>query len=227
MDGDAEKAGGIAFPGDLRVEDFGDEGALAFRLSERVPRLLNGTAAFVLEALRAGLSADEAAARMAERFSAPPEEAREDVRALISHLASEGLLGLETPPASTPPLPRDWNADLEVNMAEPEPRPAPEETPPPEIPDAAAIRRTGADVILREEEEGAFLFEPETGELSCLNPVGIRVWRLVDEGRNLGDIVDALTAEYDGPPREEIDRDVRDFLGRLRAFGYVEWEEGG
>ena len=77
----------------------------------------------------------------------------------------------------------------------------------------------------REEEEGAFLFHPESGELSCLNPVGIRVWKQVTGDTPLRAIVDAIVSEYPEEDREAILGDVRLFLADLKAFGYVAWDE--
>lgn len=213
-------------PRDLLVAGFGEEGGLAFRLSVRVPVLLNPTALDILEDLRQGAGLEETASRLASRFELDAPSADKDVRALVRALEQEGLLGRGREPEGTPPLPHDWNQMQEETMAEPEtgPGPEPETTPPPDIPEEAVPRRTSAEVVLREEEEGAFLFEPETGELSVLNPVGIRVWKLVKERKTLRDIVDAVVADYEDVERDTVHKDVRAFLGELKTFGYVKWE---
>ncbi|MHC4598535.1 MAG: PqqD family protein [Planctomycetota bacterium] len=210
-------------PRDLLLADFGEEGTLAFRLSVRAGKILNPTAALVFETLRSGAGPEEAAGKLAGAFGIGLERAREDVDTLVSNLAEEGLIRSGREPEGTPALPEDWRGLLEGTMEEPKEETAPEPGPPPDIPEDAVVARTEADVIFREEEEGAFLFEPETGELSCLNPVGIEVWKLVDGKKTFGAIVDAVTAEYEGVGRETVLGDVRAFLGELKNFGYVAW----
>jgi hypothetical protein len=212
----------LRFPDDLLVEDFGDPGALAFRLSDRVPKLLNPSAALALEALRGGAPAEEAAARIAGAFDVPLPVARRDLDALLEALADEGLLGRGTAPAGIPPLPADWRDALEDTMAENEPvADGAGETPP--IPETAVPVLSESEVILREEEEGAFLFEPESGNLSCLNPVGILVWKAIDGQASLGAIADAIAGRFEDVDRDTVLGDVRAFLAELKTFGYADW----
>ncbi|MHC5081115.1 MAG: PqqD family peptide modification chaperone, partial [Planctomycetota bacterium] len=189
-------AKGIRIPPDLRLADFGGEGTLAFRLSDRVPRILNPAAAKVMFTLHGGASPREAAEALRAGFGIDLATADADVDALLKGLVEEGLIGLGDEARGLPPLPAGWEDRLEAIMAETTPSQESDAPPPPEIPGSAMPFRTDADVILREEEEGAFLFEPESGELSCLNPVGIRVWKAVDGKTTLDVIVDALAAEF-------------------------------
>ena len=223
------KARGVTVPADLLSADFGAEGAIAMRLSDRVPRILNPAAARVVEAIRRGADAVEAARALREEYGIPASTARRDVESLLEGLAAEGLVGLDGEPPGAPPLPADWDRDQEETMSRPEPKetppPACREEPkaPPMIPEDAVPRLLDKDVILREEEEGSFLFEPESGELSCLNPVGTIVWKLLDGKRTLGAIADAVAKEFEGVDRPIVLLDVRSFLGDLQGFGYAEW----
>jgi hypothetical protein len=210
-------------PDDLLLADFGEEGTLAFRLSDRAGKILNPTASQVFAILRQGGGIEEASDILTGKFGIDGERAQGDVEALVTDLAGEGLLGVGSEPPGTPPLPKTWMQLQEETMEETNKEGAPEGPPVPDIPEGAVPSRTEADVILREEEEGAFLFEPESGELSCLNPVGIDVWKLVDGEKNLSAIVDAVTAGYEGVERDTVLADVRCFLGDLKDFGYVSW----
>lgn len=53
-------------------------------------------------------------------------------------------------------------------------------------------------MVLRiEEDEGAFLFDPDTGDVSILNPTALAVYRTIDGRRTVTEIVQALRDEYD------------------------------
>src|SRR5712671_1222156 len=54
-----------------------------------------------------------------------------------------------------------------------------------------------------------------------LDPVGARVWQLVQEPRTIGQIRDVLRAEYD-VEEAQLEADIRDLLQELAAQGLVE-----
>lgn len=54
-----------------------------------------------------------------------------------------------------------------------------------------------------------------------LNPVGTRVWDLVQQARSVGEIRDALVDEYD-VEAEQCERDVLDLLQQMREQGLIE-----
>lgn len=65
----------------------------------------------------------------------------------------------------------------------------------------------------------------ENGTYYGLNPVGARVWRLLQEPSTLTEICDALEAEFDAE-RERIQRDVVALLHDLKEEGLIHLEEG-
>lgn len=78
-----------------------------------------------------------------------------------------------------------------------------------------------SDGVVAREIEGEVVIVPlKAGigdledELYTLNETGRAVWRLLDGGRTLDDVVEALEGEYDAP-RDEIERDVRGLLEEL------------
>jgi len=170
-----------------------------------------------------GASPGEASSRLEAEFGIDPGRAREDLEALLEGLEGEGILGRGRVPEGIPGLPGSWSVELEETMTENEPVKEPEALGP-SIPEEAVPFFTKADVILREEEEGAFLFEPESGELSCLNPVGILVWKALDGKAALGAIVDRVATQYEDVGRDTVLGDVRAFLADLKSFGYADWE---
>jgi len=54
-----------------------------------------------------------------------------------------------------------------------------------------------------------------------LNPVGTRVWDLVQQARSVREIRDALLDEYD-VEAEQCERDLLDLLQKMREQGLIE-----
>jgi len=54
-----------------------------------------------------------------------------------------------------------------------------------------------------------------------LDPIGARIWQLVQEPTTLGHIRDVLRAEYD-VDEAQLEADIRDLVQELSAHGLVE-----
>jgi hypothetical protein len=55
------------------------------------------------------------------------------------------------------------------------------------------------DLVLRVEgDDGAFLFDPDSGAVSILNPSALSIYRAVDGNRSVADIVATLREQYEG-----------------------------
>jgi hypothetical protein len=80
---------------------------------------------------------------------------------------------------------------------------------------------TSPDVVFREEEDGSFLFDPDTGDLKCLNPMGNLIWGLCDGRRTLKGIEAEVISHYPSVPPERIHSDLVSFLEGLLETGYV------
>ncbi|MBQ8586646.1 MAG: PqqD family protein [Oscillospiraceae bacterium] len=81
------------------------------------------------------------------------------------------------------------------------------------------------DFVLRE-IAGDLLLVP-TGKTALdlngmltLNEVGGEIWKMLDEVESEEEIVDRLLEDYD-VQREELQRDVREFLDKLRELGIL------
>jgi hypothetical protein len=66
----------------------------------------------------------------------------------------------------------------------------------------------------------AVILSMQTKVLRGLNPVGSRVWELIDGQRPVTEIVDLVTGEFE-VPRDRADEDVRTFVQQLLAAGLV------
>ena len=57
---------------------------------------------------------------------------------------------------------------------------------------------------------------PDGSYIHVLNPIGTRVWELLDGVKSENDIVDILCEEFDAE-RQQVTQDVREFLSSLEA----------
>jgi len=65
-------------------------------------------------------------------------------------------------------------------------------------------------------EDGAVLLDIEQGICFSLNPVGLKIWELLKQGRSLDRIIDTL--EHDFPvPRDQLLSDATEFIAALEA----------
>ena len=80
------------------------------------------------------------------------------------------------------------------------------------------------DIVYREEADGAFLFDPETGDLKCLNPMGGAIWRLCDGSLFFEDIKQRLTERYSDVSKDLVHEDISAFFEELFGMGYLGYE---
>ena len=66
----------------------------------------------------------------------------------------------------------------------------------------------------------AFIVVSGVGKYHILNPIGTRVWELIDGTRTIADIVEVICEEYD-VARETAETDVRTFVDDLRRHQAV------
>jgi hypothetical protein len=79
------------------------------------------------------------------------------------------------------------------------------------------------DLVFREEEDGAFLFNPRTNALHCLNKVGASICGMCDGKHDMDAICRRLfdVFEVDLQP-EELRKDVEAFLDRMTTFNLIQ-----
>jgi hypothetical protein len=80
------------------------------------------------------------------------------------------------------------------------------------------------EIVFREEDSGAFLFNPENGELKCLNPMGIMIWDLCDGVNAIENIESKIVEQYPQISHKEIQNDLLSFLKELFDIGYVGYQ---
>jgi hypothetical protein len=76
------------------------------------------------------------------------------------------------------------------------------------------------DVVFRELEGEAVILNLESGTYFGLDPVGTRIWSLLQEDGSLRRAFEALLQEYDVAP-EKLEGDILRLVEELRAKGLV------
>lgn len=80
------------------------------------------------------------------------------------------------------------------------------------------------DIVYREEEDGAFLFDPNTGDLKCLNPIGSVIWLLCDGSLSFDQIEHEVSKKYPQIPRETVCQELQSFFQELFDTGYLGYQ---
>jgi hypothetical protein len=79
-----------------------------------------------------------------------------------------------------------------------------------------------AGVVMRREEDEAFLLEPGTGRLKLLNVTGLEVWLRLDGERDTAQVAAAVAAAYPEAAAADVAADVERFVAELVVAGLVE-----
>jgi Coenzyme PQQ synthesis protein D (PqqD) len=81
------------------------------------------------------------------------------------------------------------------------------------------------DCIFREEEDGAFLFDPESGNLKFINSMGVNIYQLCDGKMTVGDITSLVRENYKDISSKQIEDDINVFLQELVKMEFLKREE--
>jgi hypothetical protein len=89
--------------------------------------------------------------------------------------------------------------------------------------DSACLPRyiRSPDVVLREEPDGALLFNPDTNQIRVINTTGLFIWNACEGGSSAEDIVSLLQTSFDGVPAGQVAGQVRDFIDDMAANGFI------
>lgn len=77
------------------------------------------------------------------------------------------------------------------------------------------------DVILRQEGDDAFLFNPEDGNLICVNALGAFIWKHCNANKNREDIISLIRNDYPDTPETQISKDFDSFVGQLQKIEFL------
>lgn len=87
--------------------------------------------------------------------------------------------------------------------------------------DDFGLPRVKDDIVFREEDDGAFLFDPIKDNLRCLNETGAAVFRELDGKNSIDDIVEKLKSIHSEIAEEKIKEDVISFIKDLKIRGFL------
>jgi hypothetical protein len=77
-------------------------------------------------------------------------------------------------------------------------------------------------LVFRQEEEGAFLFDPDTGVIKVLNPVGAFIWKSLDGKKTSPQIAQQVARSFGNVKLEEAEKDLTNFLSELKKGKLLE-----
>lgn len=81
--------------------------------------------------------------------------------------------------------------------------------------------KPNSEMVFRKEEEGAFLFDPHTGNLKYLNANGVSIYELCDGRKTVGDIITLLMEFYPDMDIEKIAVDTELFFEGLATMNFL------
>lgn len=84
--------------------------------------------------------------------------------------------------------------------------------------------RPARDVVFRELGGEMVLLNLKSGVYFGLNETGTQMWTLLVELKDPGRVVEALEREY-AASRAQLEGDLRELLGTLRAKGLIELDD--
>lgn len=76
-------------------------------------------------------------------------------------------------------------------------------------------------VVFEKEDDGAMLFNPETGEIKLLNTTGAFIFQNLDGKKSFPEMVKLLQENFEDAPKEDLEKDLNDFLADLRKVNLI------
>ena len=81
--------------------------------------------------------------------------------------------------------------------------------------------RINQNIVFREEEEGAFLFDPDTGQIFHLNELGTSIWKSCVKAKRSEQIIKSICLDFPEVPQEQIEKDCTKFFEDLERLGFL------
>jgi hypothetical protein len=78
-----------------------------------------------------------------------------------------------------------------------------------------------SDIVLREEDDGAFLFDPIKDSLQALNETGVLVFKELNGKNSVDDIVKKVLSQYPDIEPGAVKKDVEEFIEQIEAKGLL------
>ena len=86
---------------------------------------------------------------------------------------------------------------------------------------AKELVKTDPNIVCREEDENALLFNPDNGLIKMLNRVGYEIWKMCRRPVSVSKIRENLKKDYPKTRVEIIEKDVNDFLTYMKNLKLI------
>jgi hypothetical protein len=81
--------------------------------------------------------------------------------------------------------------------------------------------RVNNGIIFREEDDGAFLFDPETGSLKYMNRSAKHAFSMLNGQNDISQVIDHVAGTYPDVDRKQIQKDIESFLLELIESRFI------
>ena len=77
------------------------------------------------------------------------------------------------------------------------------------------------EIVVRKEGEDAFLFDPDTGNLLCVNRLGYFIWDCLIKKCKKEGIIRRILEEHEGVTSEKANSDYEAFIANLKDNSFL------
>jgi len=81
-------------------------------------------------------------------------------------------------------------------------------------------------IVYREEEDGAFLFDPETGNLKYMNLSAKETFLMLNGQKDVRRLIQYLLMLYPDVDFKQIQKDIGSFIEQLEVNGFISSQDG-
>lgn len=93
--------------------------------------------------------------------------------------------------------------------------------------DPTQCYKINKEIVYREEDDGAFLFDPDSGNLKYMNPTGKETFLILKEKGDVGQVIGHIHGEYPDVDQEQVRKDVEIFLEQLKENEFISPQDNG
>ncbi len=183
---------------EVAIEDF-DEGSLVFLARQKKLIEINHAARRILRLLDGRRDLKRVIAKTARDYDMKESRVRKDIQELVADMGEKGVIK---------PLVRMGRRRKRM--------------------DKAAGLLANPRISLREEDDGAILFDADRDGLQIINPSGLLIWKFIQvHPRTRADIAAHLREVCEGVPAGQVENDVDGFVSELQGKGFIKEVEDG
>ena len=78
------------------------------------------------------------------------------------------------------------------------------------------------NISLREEDEdGALLFEPDTGKIVVLNLTGVELWKRLKEPNDIKSLKSYIIENFSETDNHDVEKEINEFITQLKELEFI------